>query len=81
MCVGEWWLQIMSALLVVPPQVRVGVGCFVFENQTYNQAKFLIGRRKGSHGAGMLALPGLVIATLKSPFDLSLKQIQFQVDI
>lgn len=37
-----------------PPQVRVGVACFVF-----NEAgDFLVMKRKGSHGAGTWGLPG-----------------------
>lgn len=35
------------------PNVRVGVGVFVFKN-----GKFLIQRRKGSHGEGTWSLPG-----------------------
>ncbi|KAI4518703.1 hypothetical protein K523DRAFT_248594 [Schizophyllum commune Tattone D] len=36
------------------PQVRVGVGVFV----TNQSGQFIIGKRKGSHGAGTYALPG-----------------------
>lgn len=36
--------------------VRVGIGCFV--RHPNSDSTFLIGRRKGSHGAGMMALPG-----------------------
>jgi 8-oxo-dGTP diphosphatase len=35
------------------PIVRVGVACLIFKNNT-----FLMGQRKGSHGAGTWALPG-----------------------
>jgi 8-oxo-dGTP pyrophosphatase MutT (NUDIX family) len=41
----------MSALASVP---RVGVGVFVRDGR----GRFLAGRRRGSHGAGSLALPG-----------------------
>ncbi|GAA6056409.1 hypothetical protein JCM3770_000688 [Rhodotorula araucariae] len=36
------------------PQVRVGVGCFLFNPQL----EFVTGVRKGSHGAGAIQLPG-----------------------
>ncbi|TRM68817.1 NUDIX hydrolase domain-like protein [Schizophyllum amplum] len=36
------------------PQVRVGVGAFVMNAS----GTFIIGKRKGSHGAGTWALPG-----------------------
>ncbi|KAL1689292.1 NUDIX hydrolase domain-like protein [Schizophyllum commune] len=36
------------------PQVRVGVGAFV----TNQSGQFIVGKRKGSHGAGTYALPG-----------------------
>ena len=35
---------------------RVGVGVFIFDRT--RGARFLIGKRKGSHGAGTWALPG-----------------------
>lgn len=35
------------------PQVRVGVGVFVFKN-----GKFLVQRRQGSHGEGTWSVPG-----------------------
>ncbi|CAO1612627.1 unnamed protein product [Parajaminaea phylloscopi] len=37
-----------------PPQPRVGVAAFVVDDRGF----VLIGKRKGSHGAGTLALPG-----------------------
>lgn len=37
--------------------VRVGVGCFVTD-PVNNPGRILMGTRKGSHGAGKLALPG-----------------------
>ncbi|KXT15639.1 hypothetical protein AC579_5844 [Pseudocercospora musae] len=42
------------------PNVRVGVGVFVFDpsQSTGSNPCFLIGRRIGSHGAGTYALPG-----------------------
>lgn len=42
------------------PQVRVGVGVFVLRssNTEPTNPSFLIGMRKGSHGAGTYALPG-----------------------
>ena len=36
--------------------VRVGVGCFV--RNADNENHILMGKRKGSHGAGKWALPG-----------------------
>ena len=38
-----------------PNVVRVGIGCLVINPQN---KKFLIGKRKGSHGSGTYALPG-----------------------
>lgn len=35
------------------PQVRVGIGVFVFKD-----GKFLLGQRKGSHGSGTWSIPG-----------------------
>ncbi|BGP22826.1 hypothetical protein JCM10295v2_001717 [Rhodotorula toruloides] len=35
-------------------QVRVGVGCFLLNSR----GEFVVGVRKGSHGAGCLQLPG-----------------------
>ena len=35
--------------------VRVGIGCLVIDPK---KKKFLIGKRKGSHGSGTFALPG-----------------------
>lgn len=35
------------------PNVRVGIGVFVFKN-----GKFLVQKRQGSHGAGSWSLPG-----------------------
>jgi 8-oxo-dGTP diphosphatase len=46
----------MSALHHHQHHVRVGVGCFVL-NDEYPRS-FLFGERKGSHGAGKFALPG-----------------------
>ncbi|OAQ64120.1 NUDIX hydrolase domain-containing protein [Pochonia chlamydosporia 170] len=42
------------------PKVRVGVGVFVLasKNEDRENPRFLIGKRKGSHGAGTYALPG-----------------------
>jgi 8-oxo-dGTP diphosphatase len=38
---------------------RVGVGCFVIRKRSDGSPDmFLIGRRKGSHGAGKYQLPG-----------------------
>jgi 8-oxo-dGTP diphosphatase len=37
--------------------VRVGVGCFVIDPVNH-PSQFLVGTRRGSHGAGKLALPG-----------------------
>lgn len=35
------------------PQVRVGIGCFVWKD-----GKFLMGQRRGSHGDGTWSVPG-----------------------
>ncbi|KJK73857.1 hypothetical protein H634G_10863 [Metarhizium anisopliae BRIP 53293] len=42
------------------PLVRVGVAVFVLasKNEDRENPRFLVGRRKGSHGAGTMALPG-----------------------
>ena len=45
----------------INPAVRVGVGVFLLDpssQATPQNPRFLIGRRKGSHGAGTYALPG-----------------------
>lgn len=39
------------------PAVRVGIGCFVVDPENH-PGQILLGTRKGSHGAGKLALPG-----------------------
>lgn len=43
-----------------PPQVRVGVGVFILSSshESPSNPRFLIGKRKGSHGSGTYALPG-----------------------
>ncbi|KAG2187938.1 hypothetical protein INT44_000688, partial [Umbelopsis vinacea] len=42
-----------------PQEARVGVGCFVILKGTATTPnRLLIGRRKGSHGAGTYQLPG-----------------------
>ncbi|KAF2398116.1 hypothetical protein EJ06DRAFT_532484, partial [Trichodelitschia bisporula] len=39
--------------------VRVGIGVFAFQNfLIHGGEEFIIGKRKGSHGAGTYALPG-----------------------
>ena len=40
------------------PQVRVGVGVFVHKRGEDGRTRFLLGKRKGSHGAGEWSLPG-----------------------
>jgi len=47
-------------MAAIPPHVRVGVGVFVLESshEIPTNPRFLIGKRKGPHGAGSLALPG-----------------------
>ncbi|KJX93130.1 nudix domain protein [Zymoseptoria brevis] len=41
-----------------PPQVRVGIALFILHHCLPSNPIFLLGRRKGSHGAGTYALPG-----------------------
>jgi ADP-ribose pyrophosphatase YjhB (NUDIX family) len=48
----DFYQKIMAAVV----NVRVGVGCFVIDRNHPNAV--LIGERRGSHGAGKLALPG-----------------------
>ncbi|EFY84579.1 hypothetical protein J3459_012774 [Metarhizium acridum] len=42
------------------PKVRVGVAVFILasKNEDRENPRFLVGRHKGSHGAGIMALPG-----------------------
>lgn len=42
------------------PKVRVGVGVFVLQSpqESTSNPHFLMGKRKGAHGAGTYALPG-----------------------
>ena len=49
--------QKANKMAAIAPQVRVGIGCFV-RNTLLNRQQVLVGVRKGSHGAGRLALPG-----------------------
>lgn len=39
------------------PQVKVGLSCFV-RRHFGTGWKYLVGRRKGSHGAGLISVPG-----------------------
>ncbi|KAG2229919.1 NUDIX hydrolase domain-like protein [Thamnidium elegans] len=45
--------------MAVQEHVRVGVGCFVtYRDPNDGKQRFLIGQRKGSHGANTYGLPG-----------------------
>ncbi len=50
---------------------RVGVGVFIFKN-----GKFLVGHRKGSHGAGTWALPGGHLDFGESFEETSIREVQ-----
>lgn len=48
----------MSAKQQQQKDVLVGVGCFVTYRDDQGTLRFLVGERKGSHGANTLSLPG-----------------------
>jgi 8-oxo-dGTP diphosphatase len=60
-----------------PPQVRVGVAVFILKTtqEPIHNPTFLIGKRKGSHGAGTYALPGGHIEFGETPEECSVREL------
>lgn len=52
-------------------EARVGIGVFIFKD-----GKFLVGHRKGSHGAGTWALPGGHLDFGESFEETSIREVQ-----
>jgi 8-oxo-dGTP diphosphatase len=62
----------------VPPQVRVGVGAFVLKSsqESLENPRFLIGKRKNAHGAGTYALPGGHLEFAETPEKCAAREVQ-----
>jgi 8-oxo-dGTP diphosphatase len=50
---GEHWHRAQQSWSFMPPMPQVGVGVLIVEN-----GRLLLGKRKGSHGAGTWSAPG-----------------------
>lgn len=60
---------------ILPPEVmypKVGIGVVVYHPEYKD--KFLVGKRKGSHGAGMWALPGGHLDYMESPITCAVRE-------
>ena len=62
-----------------PQQVRVGIGVIVKDPQMSN--KFFAGIRKGSHGAGTLALPGGHLEIMEEWEDCATREVNEEMGI
>lgn len=58
-------------------EVRVGVACFVFYNDSEGSSYVLLGQRKGSHGSGTWQLPGGHLEMFES-FEICAKREVFE---
>ena len=59
------------------PPVRVGVGAFVLESkqQSHENPRFLIGKRRNAHGAGAWATPGGHLEFGETPEDCAAREV------
>ncbi len=61
-----------------PVNVRVGVGCFVLNDE---KDKILIGMRTGSHGANTIALPGGHLEMFENFEDCAMREIKEECNL